>query len=327
MKLRPQEQYVYAVTRIHANENHLLSSQDLEQLIAAPNLVAAMRYLTDKGWGTSDINTPDALIAFESERTWALIDELVSGDAPFDVFRLANDYHNLKAAIKLVWTHNENEYDRCCLKHGSVSSELIMKAAKDNDFALLPKSLAQAAQKACEVLAHTQSGQMVDVIIDANALATISNAGKKSDSDLLSRYADLTVDVANIKSAVRCCFMGKGNDFAEQVIARAGSLNTERLIAAATTDMEAIYECLKGTPYAGAADALGLSMAAFERWCDNKLIDLIKPQRRNYFTIEPIAAYILGRENEIKMVRLILSAKQNGISHEILRERLRDTYV
>ena len=70
MNFKPQEQYVYAVTRVHANENHLLGAQDLEQLVAAPNLTAAMRYLIDKGWGSSEINDPDALIAYESERTW-----------------------------------------------------------------------------------------------------------------------------------------------------------------------------------------------------------------------------------------------------------------
>ena len=327
MRLKPQEQYVYAVTRIHANENHLLGAQDLEQLIATPNLAAAMRYLSDKGWGASDITAPDAIVAYESERTWALIDELVSGDAPFDVFRLTNDYHNLKAAIKLVWMHNERDYELYRIKHGTVSPELIIKAAAEHDFSLLPEQLAEAGRKAYETLAHTQSGQMADIIIDAAALRAIDAAGKKSGSELLSSYATLTVDVSNIKSAVRCCRMDKGEDFAEQVIAQAGSLNKAKLVAAAISGMDAIYDCLKGSDYEGAADALRQSMAAFERWCDNKLIALIKPQRRNYFTIEPIAAYILGCENEVKMVRLILSAKQNGISDEILRERLRDTYV
>ena len=327
MKFKPQEQYVYAVTRIHANENHLLGTQDLEQLITTQNLAAAMRYLSDKGWGSTETTSPDALIAYENERTWSLIDELIGSDAPFDVFRLANDYHNLKAAVKLVWMHNEKDYERCCVKHGTVSADLILKAAAEQNFSLLPEALALAGRKAFETLTHTQSGQMTDVIIDTAALCAIDAAGKNSGSELLSGYATLTVDVANIKSAVRCCQMNKGSEFAEQVIARAGSLNTGNLISAATSGMEAVYACLRGTSYDAAADALRQSMASFERWCDNRLIAFIKPQRMNYFTIEPIAAFVLGRENEIKIARLILSAKQNDISIEVLRERLRDTYV
>lgn len=54
------------------------------------------------------------------------------------------------------------------------------------------------------------------------------------------------------------------------------------------------------------------SPSAFERYCDNQLIELIKPQKSNYFGLEPIAAYLLARENEIKTVRLILYGKRSG---------------
>ncbi len=74
-------------------------------------------------------------------------------------------------------------------------------------------------------------------------------------------------------------------------------------------------------------DALRESPSAFERYCDNKLMELIRPQKSNYFGIEPIAAYLLARENEIKTVRIILCGKRSGIDDGVIRERLRDMYV
>ncbi len=68
-------------------------------------------------------------------------------------------------------------------------------------------------------------------------------------------------------------------------------------------------------------------MSAFERWCDNLLIDRMKVQKWNPFGIDPIAAYVLARENEIKSVRIILSGKLNDLPQDAIRERIRQTYA
>ena len=91
--------------------------------------------------------------------------------------------------------------------------------------------------------------------------------------------------------------------------------------------MDAICEYLAGTSYAGGADALKESPSAFERWCDNRMIETIKPQKYNSFSVGPLVAYELARENEIKTVRIILTGKQNGFSDEAIRERVREMYV
>ncbi|NLW78017.1 MAG: V-type ATPase subunit [Ruminococcaceae bacterium] len=322
--------YVFAVTRAHVNEQNLLSAQDLEQLIAAPGVADAFRLLSDKGWGTPDLppQDPDALIAYEIDRTWGLIGELVNDLSPFNVFRLANDFHNLKAAIKLAYSgDDENEQGQYFIKYGTVPVETIIKAANEHEFAPLPDAMAKAGRDAYEALAHTGNGQACDMVIDRAVLVAIDNAGKKSESQLLQRYAQLTVDSANIKAAVRCCMMGKSREFIERAVAPAGTLNTKALMDAAASSLQDIYSYLEHTAYAGAVEALKISVAAFERWCDNKMIELIRPQRHHYFSIEPLAAFILGRENEIRMVRLILTAKINNLDAGMLRERLRETYV
>ena len=74
-------------------------------------------------------------------------------------------------------------------------------------------------------------------------------------------------------------------------------------------------------------EELKASVASFERWCDNRMIETIKPQIHNPFGIGPIAAYILARANEIKTVRIILAAKRNSLPEEMLRERVRVMYV
>ena len=70
-----------------------------------------------------------------------------------------------------------------------------------------------------------------------------------------------------------------------------------------------------------------LFRSAFERWCDNRIIRTIKPQKYESFTIGPVVAYVIARLNEIKTARIILSGKLNGLTDESIRERVREMYV
>ena len=105
------------------------------------------------------------------------------------------------------------------------------------------------------------------------------------------------------------------------------SLNTDQLIRAALAGAEEIAQYLEGTSYAGGADALRESPSAFERWCDNRMIETMKPQKYETFSVGPLLGYLIARENEIKTVRIILTGKQNGFSEDAIRERIREMYV
>ena len=105
------------------------------------------------------------------------------------------------------------------------------------------------------------------------------------------------------------------------------TLNVERLAHAALAGMDSIMEYLSGAGYAEAADAIKESPSAFERWCDNRIIETIKPQKTNPFSVGPLVAYVIARQNEIQTVRIILTCKQNGLSDDSIRERVREMYV
>ncbi len=324
------KEYIYAVTRVHTQERHLLDAQDMERLLFAQNASECYRLLADKGWGAADIpkNDPDALFACEEEKTWELIRELADDLAPFDVFRRERDFHNLKAAIKLVYSGQDREAaDRYFQRFGAVDAQLVFQAARRRDFDELPPAMAEAGREAYDVLIHTADGQACEMILDRAAMLSIDAAGKSSDSELMRFYAQLRVDAANIKAAVRGCRMGKGQDFLRRAIPSAGSLDAEALIGAAAKSFDEICAYLSGTEYADAVEALQASLSAFERWCDDRLMERVRQQRYEYFTIDPLAAYILARETEIAMVRLILTAKVNRLDEAVVRKRWRLMYV
>lgn len=318
--------YAYAVARIRALEVSLFSNGTIEQLISIPDYESCLNFLEEKGWGGSeDEGSGEDILATEESKIWQVVKELNIDMDNFEVLALPGRFHNLKAAIKESVTGKEglNIY----YESGSPSGEEIKNIISQKDFAALPDNMSKIAKEAYERMLHTGDGQLCDLLIDRACLNAVYRAGKDSGVDIIKNYAESVVAVADIKIAVRSHKTGKTIDFMEAAMAPCHSLSVDRLAKAALAGEEAIIDYLDQTIYAEGGAALAESPSAFERWCDNRIINTIKSEKYNAFTIGPVIAYVIARQNEIKTVRIILSAKQSGLPEESVRERVREMYV
>ncbi len=320
------EQYTYAVARIRALEVGLFSNSTIDQLIACQDYGQCLQFLEEKGWGDSESSgNGEAILNKEEEKIWDVVKDLHIDMENFAVLSYPKLFHNLKAAIKEVCTSEKNRhiyYDDV-----SVPGEEMRGIVEEKEFGKLPAYMQHAAEEAYEALLHTGDGQLCDCIIDRAALDAIYQAGKQSDAVIIRDYAESTVGVADIKIAVRSQKTAKSIEFMKRAMAECESVNVDQLSKAALAGMDAIRDYLQGTAYAEGADALAESPSAFERWCDNRIIQTISPQKYQAFTIGPVIAYVIARQNEIKTVRIILSGKQNDLPEESIRERVREMYV
>lgn len=322
------EEYAYAVARVRAKELTLLSQSDMESLISAGNYEECRRQLADFGWDSEPGEAPEGILKREHDKTWKFASELERDPKVFRVFLYANDYHNLKVAIKEAATNREHPHVYIDRSQCVFDPQQIKRAVAEHDYASLPDSqMRDAAKEAHETLLHTGDGQLCDIIIDKAALMKIYQAGKESRDETMALYSELVVALADIKTAIRGCQTGKDQSFLLQAMAPCDTINVQRLSKASTDGMEAIYAYLEHTAYAGAIPEIQRGNSAFERWCDDLMINKMRPQLHNQFTIGPIIAYIVAKENEIKTVRIILSGKINQLSDEAIRERVRETYV
>ena len=323
-------QYYYAVARIRSRELTLLNQSFIDQLLGARTTEEAMRLLQDKGWHMPDEYSTESdrvekMLSAEKKKTWDLIEELVDDMSVFDVLLIENDYHNLKAAVKEALT--AGKHPDIFISGGTIEPHVLEEAVETRDFSPLPDEMEPVAEKALETLLHTHDGQLTDVIIDKAALNAIGAAAKKSGSPVLELYAGLKVASADIKIAIRAVKTGKDKNFIKEALAPCETLDTEKLSEAAAEGMDAIYDYLTLTKYSDAVPELKKSPSAFERWCDNLIIRNIRSEITHPYTIGPLAAYIIARENEISTVRIVLSGLINDLPEESVRERAREMYV
>lgn len=319
--------YTYAVARIRALEVSLLTNAVIEQLLACKSAEQALQFLVEKGWGDLTAGTLDAdeVLNKEEEKMWQTIREVAPDMHVFDVLSLPKLYHNLKAAIKEVCTEVENKnifYDDC-----EIPGEEMFALVQNKEFDKLPGNMSATAREAFDTLLHTRDGQLCDLIIDHATLEAMLEAGKKSGEKIIEEYAQTAVAIADIKIAVRSQKTGKNAEFMKKAMVNCSEINVDQLTQAALAGVEEIAQYLEGTSYREGADALRISPSAFERWCDNKMTDSMRSQKYESFSVGPLLAYLLARQNEIKTVRIILTGKQNEFTDEAIRERIREMYV
>ena len=320
------EKYTYAVARIRALEVSLFSNAVIDQLIACQSYEQCLQFLAERGWGDTDTSADgEKMLKREEEKIWQTVRELSIDKKKFEVLSYQKLFHNLKAAVKAACV-KEVPGD-IFYEDTEISGQEMLDIIREKDFGRLPAGMSQAAQQACDALLHAGDGQLCDIIIDRAALDAIYKAGMESEDEIIRDYARSVVAVADIKIAVRAQKTAKSIEFMKQAMAECGSISVDQLAKAALSGPEAIRDYLLGTEYAGGAEALSESMSAFERWCDNRIIQTISPQKYKAFTIGPVVAYLLARQNEIKTVRIVLSGKRSELPEGAIRERVREMYV
>ena len=317
----------YAAARIRAREKTLLNDKDLDSLLACKSYEDCIQYLLDRGWGPTQHNEPGELIALERDRLWKLMEELLKGDQQkiLDIFRISNDFHNLKAAIKESYIRKEAA--GVYLENGTIPVNKIRECAALGEFGTLPAVMAHAAVRARDVMFRAGDSQLCDVIIDRACLESIRKSALESGNDLLKEYAELQCASADINIVIRASKAGKDEEFLKEALAPCSSLSVQHLMTASRNGLEQIYEYLEQTSYRDCVDAIRQSPAAFDKWCDDRMIRMIRPQKYNAFTASPVIAFLLAKEYEIRSVRLILSGQRNNLDKDKIRERLRESYV
>ena len=90
--------------------------------------------------------------------------------------------------------------------------------------------------------------------------------------------------------------------------------------------MEDLLSYLSTTSYSSGTKYLSSSPAEYEKWVDDQMISLLIPTKYSPLGPEPLIGFYLGKEAEIRNVRIVLAAKQNNLPLDVVSKRLRRLY-
>lgn len=339
---RENTKYAYAVGRIRALETRLLDRSDIGRLLEAESASEALKTLSEGEYESSLSSINDAAdfetaLNMERERIYGLIDELSLDPALTQMFRIRWDFHNLKVLLKSSYLERDSsDDDDVLIKSGLIPIEDLRFAISPDDegsSVKLPDYIQNALDDAQAEYEEDQNPQMIDIVIDNHLQSFLYQRAADYPSPFLCGYFEAMADLTNIKSFIRMKMLDESVRMLDRVLIPHGSLDQGVYIGQFDETVENLAGILSSTPYAELVTE-GLrnwseehSLAVYERLADNYLIDYIKPAKYIVFGVEPLIGYLLAKEHEMKLIRIIVIGKLNDLPPDDIQERLRDTYV
>lgn len=320
-----EKDYLFAVSSIRANEAELLNESDMEQLINAPDYKKAIAILAEKGYEEPQGSNYSQMLDREIEKTWNTINKSAPEAIALRAFIVKNDFQNLKAILKAEVTGNDAS--KYFVLPALIDPDDMLEKVKQRQFSDLPDFISECAVKAYDTLIKTGNGQLCDIIIDTKALEAIIAFAKESNDNTLIDYAENFCFSAAIKTAYRSIKTNKNETFLNLAIAECDLYDKKELIIAALKGEDEFFDFLQTKGFSAYKDALKQGTSTFEKFCDDKSMEIMKTAKMTVFGISPLAGYFVAKEMESKCLRIILAAKISGVDNEAVRERMRALYV
>lgn len=319
--------YLAISARVRAMENGLLTRERMEQILEARTDDEAVKILQECGYPELDPTHPEAMDAALSAAREETLSDLTGG-APdpryIDVFKLKYDYHNVKAILKAEAMGVAP--DRMLMDMGRVSAADLKAAIENGDLDSLPGRLPEAVAEAKEVLDTTRDPQLSDIVLDRWCYVDMADVAEATGSEFLHGYVKVQIDATNLRALVRTLRMGKNVEFLQGVLIEGGEIAPEAVAEAlASATGGGVMELYGSTRFAKAAEAG--SMTDFEKLCDDAVVDYLAGAQLVPFGEAPLLGYLAARETEYTNLRILLLGRSTGLSADVIRSRLRASYV
>ncbi|WBW49846.1 V-type ATP synthase subunit C [Peptoniphilus equinus] len=323
-----REAFVQASVQTRIYEKNLLSDVDFKNFIEAKTVEGLINSLGDTVYKEEamklrsvddyDKALENVLIGF-----YNTMYDIAHDDDVIDLLALKYVYHNLKVAAKEQLLHEDLSHLYYPIKGDVQAIKASLNEFSDNAYATV-------LQGALETFELTKDPQDVDIYLDNAYFDAIKALAKESQVELFETYVRDLVDFTNIATTLRLRRRGDAQDLLAKALIDGGMLDLGTLNHFYESEDTALLTRVNFRKYLDeglkAYKETG-SMAEFEKAKDNYFMALIKNYKHTTYGPEILFNYLYARETEIKNIRLIFIGLLNGTDEDVLRQRLRDTYV
>jgi V/A-type H+-transporting ATPase subunit C len=328
--------YVFASTRVRSVEKNLLTKERAENLIDCNSPEDAIKILIDIGYGkgAEEIEAKDfeKLLSEEIKKVYDFVRGIAPSEAKLYAFLYPYDYHNLKVLMKAEFLESDPE-PYLIDKVGTIDVNQLQIMVRERNFVGMTDNMKNAILEVVDLFSRTNDPQVIDFIFDKYCYKEMKESADKTNNSYIKGYVSLLIDTINLKTFVRLREMKKNWDLFSQVFIEGGNIQDKLFISNYDEPYEQFAERLipyglsKAMAEGGSALRETGKFTVLEKLCDDSIMDYARRAKYVTFGIEPLAAYLIAKEAEIRTVRIVMTGLLQGLSREMMTERLRETYV
>ena len=319
--------YTFHTAWVRALEMEMLSKAVLLDMANAENFEQAADLLssTEYAVGRGGKNFAEVENILQQRRTAVrkLFAELMIDESITELFRTRDDFANMRLALRRTLTEKPVGTDYS--NDGNVPAEIFEEVFEQENYTLLPLHMREAIERA--VLAYYQNKDIrqIDFSIDSVQAQYNLKKAQQLKSDFLTGLFRIQIDLTNIRTMLRLKFTESEQ---RSVFLEGGYVEIEQLKHGLDIGYETLAQLFFVTPYHEVVE-LGanyfMSNKSFlkaEQQCEKHLMGFLKTTTQITAGPQPVIAYLLMKENEIRQVRLILTAKKNALETRLILDRL-----
>ena len=324
-------------TEISIHESSFLSPAQYEQLLRASSSESRSAALEGTAYNPNheqltDLNTIERFLMKHlfAEYTWAF--EVSPTSALVEFFTLKYTYHNLKVLLKHKATGLNLRH--LLIPVGSYSLDMLEQLITTFSAEYCPKLMVDEIAATWAEYQDYQDVRVLEIGMDLAYFAHLKRLESEFEDERLKQLVRLTIDFYNATTVQRAIRHQKPHSFMTQLLSDEGSLTNAEWIELAEKGHLASWFS-KVNPlefdaelsiYEEKLRSGKLTNLELEYLADLVQFKLLEQGRFETSGPLPLARYLLGKELEVKNLRLILTGLTNQLPVEIIKERMRPIY-
>lgn len=322
--------YTFETAQVRTLEMQMLSRATLldmanaESFQQAADLLSGTEYALPQG-GRNFAEVEEVL---RQRRTAVreLFSQFMLDERLVELFKTRDDFANLRLAVRRTLTEKPLGTDYS--GDGNVSPERIEQIfAEEDEYSkpVFPDYIREAAEQAVLAYYQNKDVRQIDYAIDRCQAEYNLRKARELKSIFLLGLFKIQIDLTNIRTMLRLKFTESEQ---RNVFLKGGFIELERFLHGLELGYEALGPLFFVTPYHRIVEtganyvASNKSFLRVEQQCEEHVIEFLKLTVQITAGPQPIIAFLLMKENEIRTVRLILTAKKSQLDTRLILDRI-----
>lgn len=332
--------YTFPVGKIRVLETYLLNNQQVARLLEARDeamLWSELASSPDYEHHLAQFSDPhefELVLDAELKRVYVLVFGLDPDPQALSLLALRHDFHNCKVfskakflgespdlALSNLGLYPNKEWEQLFLNEDLLESELI------------PHDLQQLTLDVQAKLEEETDLRFRDMLWDQTLYSYLYQQIKAQKNTFIQTWLQIRIDCLNLTALMRCKQQKAHKRILERALLDNGLVPKERLLLAYDSSLEDLYSHLASSPYSAIVQE-GIqsyqkegSFSIWEKLVDDFEIEFLKQARMVPLGVEPLFAYLLAKENELKVLRIVFVGKLNKIHKNEISKRVRRLYA
>ncbi len=323
----PDWRYTYAAARVRTLETEMLGLATLVDMANAGGFDEAADLLNGTayalGSGQRTLATMEEVLLQRRHDVRQLFDDLVVEEPIAELFKARVDLANARLAIRRTVTDRPIGDDYS--DQGNVDPAEFEQVFEQESYGVFPDYLQEAVESGVLEYYDNKDIKKIDHGVNqVEAQYSIATA-QALGNQFLEGLFRLRVDLNNLRTMLRLKFLESEQ---RDVFLEGGYIESDRFRHGVEVDYETIASLFLSTAYHKIIeDGVSYlqsegSFLVLESRCEEYLEGYLDSTMAISAGVQPLVAYLLKVEDEVRKVRLVLTAKMNDLDKQLILARL-----